>query len=256
MKAALFFLFLWSVVPFGCSKLPEEQQKDRRLTKFQENIPKSLENKLEPLKESALNNFSFKFKELTFNGQIDNIGQVTILNYPEEWRGKITLVRFDDEEVKKPFSQEHCQIIRDRATKSSFPNFVRGDYRSKVSFEIPPFLSYEFKRAVLLAAQKAGYKFNAIFLKNPVDEFSAVARIILIPNAISEIIGKTFVLEESINLSRNGIFVGSFEKHLFIAAGDFLCDLANKGASIEMTYSIIGSNKPIKIIYDYMELKN
>jgi hypothetical protein len=255
MKSLLYSFFPLLVTNISCNIYDELETDNNGFRKFEENTHKSSQEELDSSKAHLLKNIYFNFGGYNFVGQVDDIGAVTILNYPDEWQGEITLIRFDDQNIQSPFSPDHCQSIRDKASNGGFEVGIRGSYRSRVSFEVAPFLSYDFKKAIFEAIQATGNPINAIFLRNPVNDLSGIAKLSITDGAISRLTGPLQTLEKQLSLSLNGLLIGPFEKHLIITSGDILCDFANKNATLEMTYTIDGDDKLIKVIYKNMARK-
>lgn len=185
---------------------------------------------------------------------VDEIGNVTIQNYPSEWTGKLTLKRFDGQSGDKtPFSKGHCERLK---TMIDYGQglLVRTAYHSLLSFETPAFLSYDFMEAIRDSAKNAEIELSAFELLNRVDIRDGTLDLELDEFAISRLIGDIMPLKEQLNLARKGNEKGPFEKDVIVNSGDILCDLAHGNARITMNYPIKSQKRYIKVIYDRMEV--
>ncbi len=186
---------------------------------------------------------------------VDDMGNVNILNYPAEWQGKATLVRFDGQNIESPFSLSHCEEIRAVAASGVGNLLVRSGYHSKLIFERAPFMSYEFVEAIKGAAKKAGLNFPSYILKNSIDLLKNTAELSFNTAATSLIIGKIGELEQQLDLGRKGAFKGPLEQMVIVSSGDLMCDLISGNATLSITYPIQNEDRAIKISYEPLQVK-
>ncbi len=130
--------------------------------------------------------FQVKLNDSIINASVDSENVVSVTDYPAEWLGHMTLVRFDGKsEVPAPFSGDHCDTIRTIANSKIGRWLVRGDYRSLLMLDIPIFLSDEFPSALLNSAHAAGIRISFPNIKNYVHATAASIRLELASDAIS-----------------------------------------------------------------------
>ncbi len=198
--------------------------------------------------------FDIKLDGLTFRARVDNLKNVTIHNYPYEWRGKMSLVRFDGTSTTdSPFSTKDCETIRGAASRGFGHLLVRAGFYSLLVFDTPPFLSFDFHSKMMNAAQTLGPGFNFLDVKNKVDTVNAKARLDISHNAITKIIGNIQWLEKELYIERGG-YQGTVQRTLTITSGDIICDLIAGDAKLTMIYPIIGEDGVINVVYDALEV--
>ncbi len=186
---------------------------------------------------------------------IDEIGNLTVLNYPSSWQGKARIVRFGGSNAKKPFSDEFCQIVRGSASSGYGKILVRGAYHSELIFELLPFLSLDFMSAVREAARVAGIPNHYSPLIKPVEADRGELEVTFTDNAISHYIGRYQELFNQINLSRAGTSKGSSEHMVIVTSGDIICDLISGDATMTMIYPIRNDDRVIRVTYGPLEVK-
>lgn len=216
----------------------------------------SLEKFNKPPEKTPYQDFVVNFGGLALNAKIDREGNgITITNYPSEWRGKISLVRFDGQNhEEEPFSKSHCEMIRKSALNLHGQFVIRRAYRSLLVFDIPPFLSLEFMSHVLNSSQSAGNRLSYLTIENEVDRFSAYPELVLNENSIARSISESTILDH-FNLEKKATDKGSLQRKLIINAADIICDLISGDATFSMVYPISGEDRFIKLIYDPLEIK-
>lgn len=124
MKVLIYAFLLVSGCFISCGttapKQPSLQSFDP--TKRGKNIPGSSTEipQSSPLKqvtpENELSQLAIEMAGMKFMVTIDDVGNVTVLDYPSFWQGKMRLVRFDGQDVDDPFSSEQCKIVRGSAS--------------------------------------------------------------------------------------------------------------------------------------------
>jgi hypothetical protein len=191
----------------------------------------------------------------SLSATVDKSGLVTILDYPSEWRGNLSLLRGDDNNIPSAFSLMECEKIRKEAQSYFLPEIIRFHYRSRIRFEVPLFLSYGFLGIIRETLEKMGHHFPLLILKNPADTIFCESSLKLSDNAITKILGEPWMLEEELNLCRRGLLPSLYERDLIINSGDVLCDLIHGDAELVMTHKIKGEDRAIKIVYGPMEVK-
>ncbi len=245
----------------GCELVPSSQEDSGSLFSNVAAKPESKDNDLESANQYARKPVKFEVKfdglkllAMTQTPKNYNYGTISILDYPPEWRSKGFLIRYHGEEhTDSPFSQRHCEKIRQLAVQGDRDGSIRSEYGSTLSFNMPPFLANEFPRAIWESANAAGFKFTAIDFKNPVEDLPKVI-IDFNDNSISRLIGYTSVFEDQLNLNNNGIPKGS-RIELVIKSADIICDLIFGEAILSISYPIKGEDKAIKVIYDSLKVE-
>lgn len=256
MKNAKFLYFLLMLSLISCD--PSEHKPESALTFHAQNRvqQKSEGGDLNLPADTRRPSLRIEFGGMKLSATIDEIGTVTILNYPDHWEGEAALIRFDGTTTgEEPFSPRHCEHIRHTASVTHSGSFVRNGFHSLVSFEIPAFLSSEFMTVVREAAEAAGLNFSALYLKNPVDKINNHLDLTLSDTAISGLLGNIGALKEQVHLGRKGMEKGPLEKEVILYSADLICDLISGDAKITMTYPISGENRAIKVTYKMMENK-
>jgi len=204
--------------------------------------------------ESSPKTFTVQSGTIALTARIDSWGLVTILDYPTVWRGRAKLIRYDGQDASAPFSKEHCEDIRSLAVHGQ-KLLVRNGYHSRVSFEMPFFLTSEFIPAVLKAANDADIPFTFVEVANPpITSFAGTIDFNLKNDSISGLLGDMPMVSEQLNLSRKGSEGNSGYKNVIVMSGDILCDLALNKAEMIISYPIKGENRVVKTVYDVMEV--
>lgn len=256
MKNLLSGYFLMMVVLAGCGTPPSHtSQANARLTDTESATSQqnSVSNTFVTTHPNPIN-FSIRYGGLKLSAISDSAGNVTILDYPSEWHGRVTLTRFDGNSDYPPFSKSHCEIIRSMAA-SGFGSMIRNAYRSLLIFEIPAFLSSEFIGAVQESALSDGIKLSIPVVKNAVDSMNSVIDLSLTDISIARTIANTSMLAEQLHLGYNGAEIDPFHKQVIVTSGDILCDLASGEAILTMTYPIVGESRTLRVIYGPLEVK-
>lgn len=197
--------------------------------------------------------------EIAFGGTkllvaINAIGDVTILNYPNDWEGNAKLLRYEGQMPEEgAFSSNHCARIRNIASNPYSKSLVRNSFQSLISFEIPAFLSSHLLAKIRDTATAAGISFPAFHLKNPLDGIGKL-ELTLSNKAISNLLGNIGVLKEQLHLDQKGIETNGLEKEVTIYSGDIICDLISGDAEMSMTYPIKGEKRVLKVIYKPLKI--
>lgn len=183
------------------------------------------------------------------SARLDAEGVVTILNYPQEWTGRIILSRFDGQNSSHAlFSPEFCREIS-KLADYGHQALVRTGYQSVVLLELPNFLSSDFLSILRQQASKYGIKMPLNSLANPIERSSAHIDLVLDDEAISKKTGKIPELIEQFNLAHRGSeFAGKYHK-LLVISGDILCDFAAGHAKLEISFPALAQGQNIKLVY-------
>jgi hypothetical protein len=200
--------------------------------------------------EPAEKCFDVKVRDTTLNACWNLREHINITNYPKEWRGQMSLIRFNGQIPKEaPFSEEHCQEIREQANNGLLA-LVRGGYYSLLMLDMPPFLSDEITSDLLNSAQAAGIRASFLTIVNAVKSTQSMVKIELTKKAITSSLGAISFLETQLDVGRFGMGHDSSQKRLVVTSGDIICDLLSGDARLTMLYPVSGESRDIKVIYD------
>jgi hypothetical protein len=241
---------------FGCNKGDTAAENSSPIQSKTSYRHESIEAVTKPEVISKHIKFNIDLGDINLTASVDKMGNVIISNYPVEWLGKVTLDRFDGQiGVEAPFSPTHCDNIRDMASNKPIGALVRSGYHSLITFEVPPFMSYDLMEAITNSAQAAGANFTSFYLNNPIDKIHSKLELSLNDNAISNLIGNIAALKEQLHLGQKGMLKGPFKQQVLVYSADIICDLISGAATISMIYPIKGQNQVIKVIYEPMKVK-
>lgn len=192
---------------------------------------------------------------MKFTVTIDDIGNLTILDYPSSWHGSAKLVRFYGIASHEPLSDDHCQRIRLQAASGIGGFLVRGPYHSDLVFDTPPFLSEQFMPAIRDAAKAAGLVYHTLYATNPIDTFNAKVEVTFTDKAISHFIGRYQELYNQINLGKRGSSHPLSGQKIIVTSGDIICDLISGDATMTMVYPIKNEDRVIRVSYSALTIK-
>jgi hypothetical protein len=224
----------------------------------------NLRNPPRPSQEAKLNSspnmqstpLEFGFGGIRFSIAIDDYGNVTVLNYPEEYEARVFLIRFDGQTGEEvPFSSGHCDKIKNIASQGYGGALIRNGYHTLLSFEMPAFLSDGLIRAVIEASKRQGLAFSSLYINNPPDKIRSSIKLSLDEKAISKQLGNIEALREQLHLGQRGMEKTPFAKEVNVYSADIICDLISGAAKITMSYPINGENRTLKVIYKPIEVK-
>lgn len=198
--------------------------------------------------------FDIEYQGIHLSAHVDEKGNVTILDWPTEWHIKGKIVRYADRTKKTPFNKEECETIRIVAGNGFAKDLVLSGYHSELIFEMPFFLSVDFPFIVTEALKAAGYQFSSANIKNPIDDSFGSFSLTFNPEAISNIIGLTWLYRINYNLINRGHVKNPLERLIIMTEGDLICDLISGDAQITVIHNIEGEEKTLKLIYDPVEV--
>lgn len=185
----------------------------------------------------------------------DTDGNVTIIDYPMEWRGQMVLVQFDGKVgTYSPFSEQHCQEIKGLAL-NGFRELVRNGYHSLLIFDLPVFLSHEFITAIYQSARNAGIESSFYTVKNSVNGMNSHVDLMLSNTSTSLAIGHLSVLNEQLHLGQKGVEEDPLKLQVTVYSGDIICDLISGAAKLTMNYPISHEDRAIKVVYEPLKVK-
>lgn len=244
-------------------KLPLEQLLHATTLSKNSSEPSSAAPKEEPLKDDhkqvttapALKPLPVEVAGMKFMVTIDDIGNLTILDYPASWHGAAKLVRFDGFNSLDPFSSELCKMVRGSAASGYGNMSVRSGFHSDLVFDTPPFLSEEFMPAIRDAAKAAGLVYHALYATNPIDTFNAKVEVTFTDKAISHFIGRYQELYNQINLGKRGSSHPLSGQKIIVTSGDIICDLISGDATMTMIYPIKNEDRVIRVSYSALTIK-
>ncbi len=173
----------------------------------------SIESTIDKTNEPQPTDFDIVFGGLKMAATIDGYRNVTIMNYPDEWQGNMSLIRFSGNGVDAAaFSPEHCEAIRNMASYGTTLPLIRGAYHSVISFEMPPFMSDDFMSAVRESAKAAGVESSGLQLNNPIHHMKGIVEISFGGRAISSELSDPSAFYGVLNLSQNGFVQQAFRQ--------------------------------------------
>jgi hypothetical protein len=190
----------------------------------------------------------------SYTARTDKSGNVSILDYPSLWRGKARLGRIDFQVPDlEPFSKEHCGRLS-RMAKRGMGEFVRSAFHSRLIFEMPPFLAFNFFSLVRESAKAVGINVPIASIKNSIVHIHGTPELDINDNAISAIIGNQFELNEQLNLSQRGGFIDETHKAVLVVSGDVICDLIAGDVQMKMKYAISGTTNTVDVVYEPLKI--
>lgn len=198
--------------------------------------------------------FAIDYRDTHLSASVNERGDVTILDWPTQWHIKGKIVRYANRTDKTPFSEQKCESVRGIAENPLAKDLIQSGYHSEVIFEMPFFLSVDFPLIVREALKTAGYKFSSINIKNPIDDSYGYFDLTFKPEAISNILGLTWLYQINYNLINRGHVKNPLERLIIITEGDLICDLISGDARITVIHNIEGEDKILKLIYDPIEV--
>jgi|GEM_PF-5656555 len=194
--------------------------------------------------------FDVKVRDTTLNACLDSRGEVSVTNYPKEWHGRMSLVRYDGQSsAKSPFSKTHCQEIKMLA-KHGMRLLVRGGFHALLMLDNPPFLADDIMSVILNSAQAAGIDSSFLTITNPVHSNRSVVALELTQRAISGALGELSAIETQLNIGKSGMGHDPSQKRLVVTSGDIICDLISGAGQLIILYPVPNENRTIKVIYD------
>ena len=231
--------------------LPASEQTHTNLHKEPENRPSETPKTPSP-------QFIISADETQLLGLAERSGGITILNYPFEWHGHISVIRYhgiapDD---GQPFSADFCKKMRILAKYDSGVVLLRSAYATDLSFDLPMFISSSFPVIARKAAESAGLNLPDPSINNGFVEMAGKIELSFSEKAITPSVGDLENLKQQLNFGSMAYEDTDPKKRTIgISAGDLLCDLISGDATVTMHYPVRGENRSVKLFYGRPKIK-